>query len=207
MAWIQSNHTLRNHPKLFTLCKELKIERAQAVGHLHMLWWWALEHRENGDLIGLFDRDIAHACDWQGDPARILKALMRSGFLDKDMRIHDWYHYAGRLIRERERGRFRRKSEVPSADGSAVCSAATKQNKTEQNKRGKEKELKDPDFFSKSEKEKLLKRICEVRKYALESLAAGVALVEFEMICRQNKPKDPIAYVMGILKKEESSRG
>lgn len=159
-----------------------------------MLWWWTLEHREDGDLTGLFDRDIAQACDWQGNPAILKKALLKSGFLDKDMHVHDWYAYAGRLLRERDRGRDRRSS----ADASAVNPKPTKRNETKRNG-----ERQNPDIFSKDDKKRLLARICEVRKYGLESLAAAVALEEFKMVCNQNKPKDPMAYVMGILKKEE----
>lgn len=109
MAWIESHHTLRNHPKIFKLCKELKINRPQALGHLHCLWWWTIENRENGDLIGLFDKDLAQACDWDGDPKKLVVALKNTGWLGTDMCVTDWHDYSWRLLRLRTSNRERQK--------------------------------------------------------------------------------------------------
>jgi len=90
MAWIESHSTLRTHKKLKPLCELLGVSRAAAIGHLHMLWWWALDNRENGDLSGLFHKDIADACDWNGKPDKLIKALKKTGWLTKNMQINDW---------------------------------------------------------------------------------------------------------------------
>lgn len=108
MAWIESHTTLRTHKKLIALCNTLQVNRAQAIGHLHMLWWWAIEHRESGDLSGLFDKDIASACDWEGDPKQLIEALHQTKFLEK-YKISDWKHYSWRLLNMRKSNRERQK--------------------------------------------------------------------------------------------------
>jgi len=109
MSWIESHTTLRTHKKLKLLCEELKISRPTAIGHLHLLWWWTLDNRENGDLSGLFDRDIAVACDWEKDPKLLIEALHKTQWMH-DYKIKDWTDYAGRLLKDRERLRKWRKS-------------------------------------------------------------------------------------------------
>lgn len=123
MAWIESHTTLRAHKKLKPLCDDLGIGRAQAIGHLHMLWWWAIEHRPYGDLANLFDSDIAAACDWHKDPKKLMKALRRHGWITPDNKIKDWLDYAGRLLRDRERkklGRVRGHSTEQVTDDSEL---------------------------------------------------------------------------------------
>ena len=108
MSWIESHTTLRNHKKLIALCNTLQVNRAEAIGHLHMLWWWAIENREDGDLSGLFDRDIAVACDWGGDPEQMIKALHTSKWL-QNYRLVDWGDYSWRLLGMRKSNRERQK--------------------------------------------------------------------------------------------------
>jgi len=74
------------------------------VGHLHCLWWWALDFAQDG-FIGKYDEcDIAEACMWEGDPTEYVEALLKSGYVDRaesGLVIHDWIDYAGRLIVQR----------------------------------------------------------------------------------------------------------
>jgi hypothetical protein len=188
MAWIESHHTLRNHPKIFMLCKELKIERAQAIGHLHMLWWWALEHRETGDLVGLFPRDVAHACDWDGDGQKLLKALQRCGWIGSDMRIHDWLHYAGRLLKDRERkrqGRVHGISTDKGEEGLRLPYRTVPDRTVKDQKTG---------FFSDKEKKTILKDIAKTRHISPESEAAVVRFDEIVgELAKLKDVKNPLA--------------
>lgn len=108
MSWIESHTTMRNHKKLIELCNTLQITRAQAIGHLHMLWWWAIEHREDGDLTGLFDKDIATACDWDKEPKVLIDALHGTEWLS-DYHIKDWDDYSFRLLDMRRANRERQR--------------------------------------------------------------------------------------------------
>lgn len=103
MAWIESHQSLGEHPKTKKLCRILGISKAQAIGHLHMLWWWALDYAQDGSLARYDDLDIAIGAEWEGDQSGFVTALESSGFLDSDRRIHDWHDYAGKLIERRER--------------------------------------------------------------------------------------------------------
>ncbi|HHW45270.1 MAG TPA: DnaD domain protein [Desulfotomaculum sp.] len=105
MAWIESHQTLGQHPKTRRLARYLGISLPAAVGHLHYLWWWALNYAQNGDLSRYELEDIADAALWDGDAKSFVEALVKSGFLDladEGLCIHDWDDYAGRLIDKRK---------------------------------------------------------------------------------------------------------
>jgi hypothetical protein len=112
MAWIESHQELGSHPKTVKLARVLNIPKAQAVGHLHYLWWWATDYAQDGDLERFDALDIAIGSEWEGDPRVWLDALERVGFIDGDYdengdvyerKIHDWHVYAGKLIERREK--------------------------------------------------------------------------------------------------------
>jgi len=50
MAWIESNQEVGRHPKTKKLARLLDISVVTAVGHLHYLWWWALDFAQEGVL-------------------------------------------------------------------------------------------------------------------------------------------------------------
>ena len=50
MAWIESHQELANHPKTKRFKRALGISTPQAIGHLHLLWWWALDYAQDGSL-------------------------------------------------------------------------------------------------------------------------------------------------------------
>lgn len=122
MAWIESHQELGQHPKLKRLARALGVNRVQAVGHLHYLWWWATDYAQSGQLSGFAAWEIADAALWDDDPDAFVAALTETGFLDADGALHDWGEYAGRLIERRaadaERKRSaRRKSDPTPTDG------------------------------------------------------------------------------------------
>ena len=113
MAWIQVHQALIAHRKTYTLAGELGICRAQAVGHLAMLWTWALDNAPDGCLpIGL-GAAIADVCDWRGAPETFVDALINAGFVDlgeEGLHLHDWEEYAGTLLSRREREAERKRA-------------------------------------------------------------------------------------------------
>ena len=48
--WIKSYQDLGRHPKTSRLARTLGISRPAAIGHWHLLWWWALDYAKDGDL-------------------------------------------------------------------------------------------------------------------------------------------------------------
>lgn len=102
MSWIESHQELARHPKTRRLARTLGISIPTAIGHLHLLWWWALDFADDGDLSRFEAEDIADGMIWEGDPDAAVDALASAGFLDADQRIHDWDDFAGRLVQRRK---------------------------------------------------------------------------------------------------------
>ena len=142
MSWIESNQEVGRHPKTKKLARLLEVSVVTAVGHLHYLWWWALDFAQDG-YIGKYDEfDIAEACLWVGDHQAFVEALTQSGFVDKTesgLLIHDWFEYAGRLITQKDMKRektnervkrFRDKSAKTCNADVTLCNAPTVPNLT-----------------------------------------------------------------------------
>jgi hypothetical protein len=112
--WIESHQELRDHPKTKRAARLLGISTVALVGHLHFIWWRALEYAQDGNLAGYDPADIADWASWEGDPDQLIDALIqcrirpdKAGFLERDVDgnliLHDWDRYAGKLIDERAR--------------------------------------------------------------------------------------------------------
>ncbi len=102
MAWIESHQSLGTHHKTKALKRLLKIKTPQAIGHLHLLWWWCVDNAPSGNLSGIDPQDLAEAAEWTGDSVRFVEALTDAGFIDRDTcTLHDWWDYAGKLIDQR----------------------------------------------------------------------------------------------------------
>ena len=111
MAWIKSEQALASHPKVHLLAKTLGISVPQVIGHLHLLWWWALDYADNGDLIRYKDF-IPNASQWDGDEKLYIDSLIEHGFIDVEgnkLIIHDWLDYTGALIETREKDAERKR--------------------------------------------------------------------------------------------------
>ncbi len=110
MAWLPSHQELRTHPKTKKAARLASVSLPAMIGHLHMLWWWALDHAPDGNLGPFDDGDLADAAEWDGDPAVFVAALtdcgLRGGhgFLEPDRRLHDWEEYGGKYRRRSEAG-------------------------------------------------------------------------------------------------------
>lgn len=109
--WIESHQSLLNHRKTLRVCAALGIRKVELIGHLHMLWWWALDNaNEDGYLGDVSAIEIAAAADWPIDQAdNFVEALLAAGrphgFLERKRNqyvLHDWRHYAGKLAAQRK---------------------------------------------------------------------------------------------------------
>lgn len=103
MAWIELHQAVRDHRKIVYLAELLEMPEPHVVGHLTYLWLWALDNAPDGQL-DCSDRTIARAAWWEGDPHRLVSALIECGLLERvadTLVIHDWDDYAGKLIGQR----------------------------------------------------------------------------------------------------------
>jgi hypothetical protein len=137
MAWLELHQTLVGHPKTKRLARRLGVSLPTAIGHLVMLWAWALEYAQDGDLSRFDEDEIAEAAGWEaGNNLGFSEHLEHSGFLDYDedgVRIHDWQDYAGKLIERRSRNAERmRETRAQSVRGTceATVPNRTKPNRT-----------------------------------------------------------------------------
>lgn len=106
MAWIELHQTLPTDRKTLRLKGLLKIKTAQAVGHVCMLWLWALDNAQDGDVSALSAEELAEVTEWQGrEPKKFLEAMISAGFIDEDLQLSEWVEHTGRLMEKREQQR------------------------------------------------------------------------------------------------------
>jgi len=107
MAWIESHQSLRNHKKLLLLREKTGASAAVLIGHLHLLWWWALDNAPDGNLSELSPEIIAETADWDGEAEAFVDALVYAKFLDRgdsgSLSLHNWHDYAGKLMERRDK--------------------------------------------------------------------------------------------------------
>ena len=110
MAWIELHQSLPQHRKLLALRDALGLRTPAAIGHMCLLWLWALDNAPDGDLSALPAKQLAEICQYTGHRTGDLAAALRtSGFVDADGRLHDWGDYTGRLIDQRAASRERQR--------------------------------------------------------------------------------------------------
>ncbi len=117
MAWLELHQTLPQNKKTLRLMSLLRIDTPQAVGHLCMLWLWAIDNAPEGDLKPFLDGEIAYIAGWKKKPSDFVEALMASGFLNAEKEIHDWCNYAGKLIDKRKSDAERKKQTRQMSNG------------------------------------------------------------------------------------------
>ena len=114
MAWLQVHQTLKDHRKLFDAADQLEVEPPHMMGLLVSFWLWALDNAPTGSLVDITPRMISRAAQWDGDPEKLTKTLIRAGWIDEKedgtLEIHDWYEYAGKLIDQRQAEKERSRS-------------------------------------------------------------------------------------------------
>ena len=138
MAWIESHQELGRHPKTNKLLRLLKVIQPTTtlpavVGHLHFLWWWALDFAQDGDLTRYDVFEIADAArwdyhglppdQWESNVQSFLDALIEAGYLDRtdeQLTLHDWDVYAGKLIERRVKDRERKRTLAAEAKNAAA---------------------------------------------------------------------------------------
>lgn len=106
MAWLESHQGLARHIKTKRLSRRLNVSVPAIIGHLHLLWWWAMDNLPDGCLSLLEPEDIADEMMWEGDAKELLSALIEVGFIDEindQLFIHDWHDYIGKLLQSREK--------------------------------------------------------------------------------------------------------
>jgi hypothetical protein len=98
----------------------LGISRAQLVGHLHFLWYWAVDNAQPNGRLGphVSPTILAEAAEFPVKKSELFVNSLkncggdRPGFLeekDSVLYLHDWYDYAGKLNVKRAEDRDRKR--------------------------------------------------------------------------------------------------
>jgi hypothetical protein len=140
VRWLKLSLSLLYHPKAIELSRELGCPRSSWC--VVALWLWAGANRPDGDLSGLPYPMLAGIAGWDGDPKRLIGSLQRTGFLDDDMRIHDWdVHQDGlMLIRDLRTLENAEKKRARDAERMREKRAAAKSGKLKRGEAKKEEE-------------------------------------------------------------------
>ena len=100
------------------LAKRLDISVPEVIGHVHLLWWWALDYCKDGYITRYRDY-IPMAAQWEGDGEKFTKALIEFGWVDEmddELIIHDWMEWTGKLETVRQADRERKRKARSSAN-------------------------------------------------------------------------------------------
>lgn len=99
-----------DHPKMYMLAELLGVPRYAAVGIVETLWHFAQKYAAAGDVGRHPDEAVARGIGWDGDPAKLIGALIKARWLDgcpcHRLRIHDWHEHADQTTRRAIKGRF-----------------------------------------------------------------------------------------------------
>lgn len=88
-----------DHPKTLALMGALGVPKYAACGLLELLWHqFTVKYAPQGDVGRWTDAQIAAGVSWDGDPAALVPALVKAGFLDESaehrLLVHDWPDHA-----------------------------------------------------------------------------------------------------------------
>jgi len=105
MTWIKLHQSVAQHRKTLEMADGLGVEHHEVIGHLSLLWLWALDNSSDGLLLAS-PRTLARVANWKGDAQAFVDAAVATGFLDRDaagaLTIHDWSDHMGALLEKRE---------------------------------------------------------------------------------------------------------
>jgi len=157
MAWLQSHQALGRHPRRSSW-------RVVSTSLYQRLWAPPLPlvvvpRLRAGWRYSRYEADeVASAASWDGDPARLLDALIASGFVEPSLTIHDWASTVDAFSRSAGARRAREgmaRSERQTYAGRTHTCGAEKSREDETDKREEEplsSDLADPPFTSTSPK-------------------------------------------------------
>jgi hypothetical protein len=120
--------------KTHKLAQKLECSVPTAVGYVHLLWHYTLKVSwQFGDLSQHLPFAVARGCWYGGEPKDLVDAFMECGFIDSDMKVHDWTLYAKEIIRQRLYNSCRKDKKVTRVStrvDTRVLNGSTKPNLT-----------------------------------------------------------------------------
>lgn len=98
MAWFEVHQEFYRHPKLDELARLSGLTHNTCVGVVVGLWTFCADFAKDGDLTG-HTTNLSNRLHVP-DPlkSKIVKCLVKSGWIDDDLRVHDWKKHGLRLL-------------------------------------------------------------------------------------------------------------
>jgi len=104
MDWFRVDSDLPRHPHVLRLADKLDIGKAQALGHLTMLWCAVAEHAEDGSLANVTDGELEAWAEWPRDRKNeFANALRDAGWIGAKKDMSGWAKRHEYMLRERKR--------------------------------------------------------------------------------------------------------
>ena len=91
MAWIELHQSLPQHRKLLALRDALGLRTPAALGHMCLLWLWALDNAPDGDLSALPARQLAEICQFSAQPRAAAAAARTAARGGHGRKQGGWY--------------------------------------------------------------------------------------------------------------------
>jgi hypothetical protein len=112
--WMRIETDFVDHPKTRRLASELG--DPLAGWYVLRLWSWMSRFCPVGHVVGQWRDSLESACEWRGEPGRLVSAFIAAGFLDTteegDLEAHGWAEHQGKVAararKEAERKRLYR---------------------------------------------------------------------------------------------------
>lgn len=112
MSWIESHQKLKEDPKVAAVAAVMNWSLYECIGRLHCVWWWCVDHCEDGDLRRYNDVVIASVAGVAAPEAkRFVEAMANGcgtserpdGFFERVpyFRIANWWKFTRRFMQKR----------------------------------------------------------------------------------------------------------
>ncbi len=108
MLYTPSHAELAQHPKTRKFARLLGVTIPTALGHLHLLWHFALKYAPDGDLARFDNDELADGCMWEGDSDLLVRSLWAAGWTEVPEGteggsiLHQWEEYGGKVLKQKE---------------------------------------------------------------------------------------------------------
>lgn len=93
-----------DHPKVMDLAHQLKVSRPTAIGYLELLWHFTAKYAPQGNIGKFTDERIEAALDWTGVNSGLIRALLRSHWLQRSTNfrlvVHDWHDHCDNSVKK-----------------------------------------------------------------------------------------------------------
>lgn len=123
---------------------DMNWSKREAIGALHMFWWWCVDHAEDGDLRRYNDTQLANVVELnQIEAKKFVDSLVKSEFLERFpyFRVKNWWKYSKNFMKQRYKDsveRWKRIEQIYTVTVTDTVTQETNQQTNQPNKQNKQ---------------------------------------------------------------------